>query len=88
MRNIRIRLEEGDQGRSKFGVLVSELKGEGGKDVVDVPTVFEIARTEEGRSESPVGEDAFGGGLGDRRLASPGEPVQPVDRRHVEVFGP
>ena len=88
MCDIRVRLEEGDQGRSKFGIFVSELEGESGEDVTEVPTVLEIARTEEGRSESPVCKDAFGGALCDRRLAGPGEPVQPVYRRQVEVFGP
>ena len=88
MYDIRIRLEEGDEDRSKLRVSVSELEGEGGKDVVEVPAVCEIARAEEGRSQSPVGKDVLGDGLGDRGLAGPSEPVQPVDGGHFEVFGP
>jgi len=67
---------------------MSELEGEGGEDVVEVPAVREIARTKEGRSQSPVGEDALGDGLGDCGLARPGEPVQPVDGGHLGVVGP
>lgn len=67
---------------------MSELEGEGGKDVVKISAVFEIARTEERCSQPPVSEDAFGNRLRDRGLASSGEPIQPVDGRRVGVFGP
>ena len=88
MPNIWIRSEERDEERSKFEVFVSELEGEGGEDVVKVPAVPKIARTEEGRPQSLVGKETLSDGLGDRGLASPGEPVQPIDGGHVRVFGP
>jgi len=67
---------------------VRQLKGEGGEDEVEVAAVLEIARTKEGRSKLSISKDPFAGRLGDCGLASPGEPVQPEDRRLVEVFGP
>ena len=67
---------------------MSELEGEGGEDVVEVPAVLEIAGAEEGRSKSPVSEDALGDGLGDRGFASPGKPVEPVDGGHFGVRRP
>jgi hypothetical protein len=81
-------LKEGDENRSEFGEFVGQLEGEGGEDEVEVAAVLEIARTEERRSELSVGKDPLADCLGDRGLASPGEPVQPEDRRLVEVFGP
>ena len=81
-------MEERDEGGSKSGVFMSKLEGKSREDVMEVPAIFEIARTEEGRSKSPVGEEALGEGLRDRGLASPGESVEPVDGRRVVVFGP
>ena len=43
MYNARIRSEKGDEDRSNFLVSISELDGEGGKDIAKVPAVFEIA---------------------------------------------
>ena len=88
MRNVRIRSEERDKDRTECGVLMGELEGEGGENIKEASTVFEIARTEEGRSQPSVGEDALGDGLGDRGLPRPGEAVQPVDGGCVVIFGP
>ena len=86
--DIWIRLEEGNEDGSEFMVLVCQLEGEGREDEVEIAPVLEIARTEEGGSQQPVGEDPFADRLGDRGLASPSQPVQPEDRRLIEVFGP
>ena len=53
-----------------------------------VPAVLEIARAKEGRSKPPVGENAFRDGLSNCGLASPGEPVQPVEGGSIGVLGP
>ena len=81
-------MEERDEDGSKFWELVGQLEGEGGEDEVEVAAVLEIARAEVRRSELPVGKDPLADRLGDRRLAGPGKPVQPEDRRLVEVSGP
>ena len=65
---------------------MSELEGESGEDVVEAPAASEIARTEEGRSQSPIGEGTFSDCLGDCRFAGPGEPVQPIDGRRLGVL--
>ena len=65
-----------------------QLEGEGWEDELEIAPVLEIARTEERGSQQPVGEDPFADRLGDRGFASPGQPVQPEDRRLVKVFGP
>ena len=88
MSDVRACSEERDEDRSKFRVFVSELEGKSGEDVVKVLAVLEIARTEEGSAQPSVGEDAFRDGLGDCGLASPGEPVQPVDGGSIGVLGP
>ena len=88
MSNIRVRSKERDEDGSKFEVLVCELESESGEDVMEVSAIFEIARAEEGCSQPPVSEDALGNRLGDRGLAGPCEPVQPVDGGHVRIFRP
>ena len=50
-------MEEWDTDRSKFGVFVSELEGDSGEDTMEGPTIVEVARTEEGGSQSPIGEN-------------------------------
>ena len=86
--DVRIRLEEQDENRSNLRVFVCQLESNGREDEAEVAAILEIARTEERRSEKPVGEERFADRLGDRGLSSPGEPVQPEDGRLVEVFGP
>ena len=58
-----------------------QLECESGKDEVEIAAVLEIAGTEERRSELTISEDMLADRLGDRRLASSGEPVQPEYRR-------
>ena len=88
MDNIRIRLKEGNKKGSELRKFVCQLEGEGGEDEVQIAAVLEIAGTEERRSELTVSEDTLADRLGDRRLAGPGEPVQPEDRRLIRVFCP
>ena len=56
---------------------MSELEGKGGEDFPEIAPVVEIARTEKGRSELPVREACLRKRLGDSRLVSPGETVEP-----------
>ena len=88
MHNVRVLLEEGDDDRSEFRVLVCQVEGECGEDEAKVAPVLEIAGTEERRSQQPVSECNLTDRLANRRLVSPSEPVQPEDGRFVETFGP
>jgi len=56
---------------------VSELEGEGGENGPEIAPVVEISRTEEARSELPICEAHLRKCLGDSRLPSPGEAVEP-----------
>jgi hypothetical protein len=67
---------------------VSKLEGKGWKDQTEVSAVLGIARAEKRGSKPSVSEDAFRNRLCDRGLASPGESIQPVDRRRGVIFGP
>jgi len=67
---------------------MSKLEGEGGKNVVKTPAIIEVARTEEGCSQSPIGENVLRDRLGDCGLAGSGEPVQPVNGGGVRVISP
>ena len=60
----------------------------GGEDEVEVTAVLEITRAEEGCPQQSVGEDPLADCLGDRQLASPGEPVQPEDGGIVKISSP
>ena len=88
MRDVWVRLEEGDEGGSKSWIFVSQLEGEGGEDEVEVAAVSEIARTKERCPQYAVSEDTLANCLGDRGLAGAGQPIQPEDRRLLEVFDP
>ena len=88
MRDVRIRLEEGDENRPKFWKLVGQLEGEGGEDEVQIAAVLEFARTEERCSQLSVSKDLLADCLGDRGLAGPSETVEPEDRRLVEILDP
>ena len=72
----------------KVWEFVGQLKGEGGEDKVKVTTVLEVMGIEERHNEPSVNKHLLADCLGNRRLVSPGEPVQPEDRRPLEVFGP
>ena len=58
-------------------IAVSELKGKGWEDGVEVAPVFEVARTKEARSESPVREARLGKCLGNGRFSGSSEAVEP-----------
>ena len=88
MYNVRVQLEEGVENGSKFRIYACKLEGEGGEDETEVAAVFKIARTNEGRSQLPVGKDSLAGYLGNCGLSGASEPVQPEDRRLAEVPGP
>ena len=64
------------------------MANDGREDEVEVAAVLEIVRTEERRSQHSAGKDPLADYLGDRGLASAGEPVQPEDGRPLEVPGP
>ena len=72
----------------KVWEFMDQLKGKGGEDKVEVATVLEVTRIEERHDEPSVNKHPLADCLGDRKLVSPGEPVQPEDRRPLEVFGP
>jgi len=81
----RVRLHERDEDRSKFGVRACELNRKSWEDETEVPPVPEVSRTEEGGSKSSICEYPLRDRLRDRGLPSPGQPVQPVDGRLVEI---
>ena len=81
-------MEEGDKSGSEFWEFVGQLEGEGGEYEVEVAAVLEVTRTEERRPKLSVSKDPLAGRLGNRGLASPGEPVQPEHRRLLKIFGP
>ena len=88
MRDVRVRLEEGDENGSKCWIFVCQLEGEGGEDEVQVAAVSEIARTKERCPQHAVSEDPLANCLGDRGLSGASQPIQPEDGRLLEVFDP
>ena len=88
MDDVWVGLEERDEMSSKVGMLVCQLESKGREYEVEVATVLGVSRAKEGSSQEAIGERALGDGLSDRRLACPGQPVQPEDGGFVEVFGP
>lgn len=73
---------------SEVGVSVCQLEGKGGEYEMEITAVLEIARTEERCSKAFFRKETFSDRLSDRRFPRPSEPVEPKDRRLVEVFGP
>ena len=73
---------------SKFGVFVRQLEGQGREYEVEVTAVLEVSRTEKGRSKEALCEQTLSNGLSDGRLPGPREPVQPKDRRLLEISSP
>ena len=55
---------------------------------MEIAPVLEVPRAEEGGTKQSVREHPLCDRLGDGCLSRSGEPVQPVDRRFVEVAGP
>ena len=83
-----IRLHQGDEDRSKFGVPPCELGSYGGEDELEVPPVLKVSRTEEGGTKLSVRECPLRDCLSDGALPRPCEPIQPVDRGLVKVACP
>ena len=81
-------LDKPDKGRSKLRVPPGELDSQRWEDRPEVTPVVEIPRAEEGGTQTPVRERPLRDRLCDCALARSGEPVQPIDRRLVEVTGP
>ena len=88
MDDLRIRLDQPDEYRSKLGVPPGELDSERGEDGSEVAAVLEVSRAKEGGSQPPVRERPPRDCLCDGALACPSEPIQPVDGGLVEVAGP
>ena len=68
----------------ELGIFARELDRKGGEYGVEAAPIREVSRTEGGAVLS-VCEHSLHNRLRDRALACPGQPVQPVDRRPVEV---
>ena len=83
-----IRLHQGNEDRSKFGVPPSELGGYGGEDELQVSSVLKVPRTEEGSTKMPIREHPLRNCLSDGALPRPCEPIQPVDRGFMKVACP
>ena len=83
--NSWIRSDQRDEDRSEVGIFACELYSKGGEYEVEVAPIREVSRTEEGGTELSICEHPLRNRLRDRALACPGQPVQPVDRRLVEV---
>ena len=88
MGDSRIRLHQWDEDRSEFEVPPCELDGEGGEYEVEVTPVFEVSRAKEGGSEPSICKQPLCGRLCDRTLPRPGQSVQPIDWRPVEILRP
>ena len=85
MGNSWIRPNQRDEDGSKFGISACELDRKGGKDEVEVAPVQEVPRTEEGGSKLTICEHPLCDRLGDGALPCPGQSVQPIDRRFIEI---
>ena len=57
--------------------MTGELEGKGWKDFLKIAAVLEVSRAEEAGPEIPVRKHCLGERLGDGRLSSPGQAVQP-----------
>ena len=88
MDDIRIRLDELDEHWSELGVLPGELDGQRREDILEIPPVLEVSGAKEGGAEPSICERPLRDRLCDGALPCPSEPVQPVDRRLVEVADP
>ena len=78
-------MDQRDKDQSELGVFARKLDCKGGEYEVEVAPIREVSRTEEGGTELPICERSLRDRLRDRALACPGQPVQPVNRRPVEI---
>ena len=83
--NSWVRLDQRDEDRSELSIFTRELDRKGGEYEVEVAPIREVSRTEEGGTELSICERPLRNRLRDRALACPGQPVQPVDRRPVDI---
>ena len=81
-------MHQRNEDRSKFGVPAGQLNRKGREDETEVTPIREVPGAEEGRPKFSVRENPLRGGLGDRGLPCPRQPVQPVDGGLVEVPRP
>ena len=88
MDDFRIRLDEPDEGRSKFGEPPGELDSQGGKNRLEVPSVLEVSGAKERGAKPSICKRPLRDRLGDGTLPRPSETVQPVDGGLVEVADP
>ena len=88
MDDFRIRLDEPDKGRSKFGVPPGELDSQGGENRLEVPPVLEVSGAKEGGAKPSICKRPLRDRLGDGTLSRPSETVQPVDGGLAEVADP
>jgi len=86
--NSWIRLDQGDEDRSKCGVPPCQLNRERWEDEAEVAPICEVSRTKEGGTKPSVCEHPLRNRLRDGALPRSSQPVQPVDRRPIEVLCP
>ena len=80
-----IGMNQWDEGGSELGVSTCKLDRKSREDEVEVAPIREVPRTEERGSKLTVCEHPFCDRLGDGALPGPGQPVQPIDGRLVEI---
>ena len=88
MDDIRVLLDKWNKCGSEFRVLARKLNGKGGEDELEIAPILVVSRTEEGSPEPSFCSGPLRNRLGDGSLPGSSEPVQPVDRRSVEVARP
>jgi len=86
--NVRIGLEERNERGPKAWVPPRKLERQRGEDKLEVTAILDTSRTEERRSQTAIDEHPFCDRLCDRGFSCPREPVEPEDRRFVEILCP
>ena len=88
MRDVWIRLEEGDKRGPEFRVLLCKLERQRGEDELEITTILDASRAEKRGTQTVVGKQPFRNRLRDRGLPCPSESVEPEDGRRLEILGP
>ena len=78
-------MDQRDEGGSKLGVPPCELDSEGGEDELKVAPIQKVSRAEERGPEVSIRERPLRDRLCDCAFARPSQPIQPVDRRFIEI---
>ena len=86
--DVRVRLYQQSEDRSKFGVPACELSSQCWEYELKVSPVLIIPRTEERRPELIACKQPLCDCLRDRALPCSGKPVQPVDGGSVKILCP